>query len=67
MSPANDSIRTNPLWQKDKDRFLHPWTHFDFFLPPLIFTREQCDTLVDTLREAICEVTRELERERYLQ
>src|ERR1700689_2218376 len=31
MSTTNGSIRTNPLWQKDKDHFLHPWTHFDTF------------------------------------
>jgi putrescine---pyruvate transaminase len=31
MSTSNGSIRTNPLWQKDKDHFLHPWTHFDSF------------------------------------
>jgi hypothetical protein len=29
-------------------------------------TREQCDLLVDTLREAIGEVTRELGREGFL-
>src|SRR5580698_10234150 len=22
---------TNSLWQKDRDHFLHPWTHFDSF------------------------------------
>jgi len=31
MSTANDAIPVNPLWQKDKDHFLHPWTHFDTF------------------------------------
>src|ERR1700761_5148122 len=31
MSTTNGSIRTNSLWQKDKDHFLHPWTHFDSF------------------------------------
>ena len=31
MSTSNGSIGTNSLWQKDKDHFLHPWTHFDSF------------------------------------
>jgi putrescine---pyruvate transaminase len=31
MATANDPIHTSPLWQKDKDHFLHPWTHFDSF------------------------------------
>lgn len=31
MSTANDAIAANPLWQKDQDHFLHPWTHFDTF------------------------------------
>jgi putrescine---pyruvate transaminase len=31
MSIPNGPIRTNALWQKDKDHFLHPWTHFDSF------------------------------------
>jgi adenosylmethionine-8-amino-7-oxononanoate aminotransferase len=34
--------------------------------PPLILTREQCDVLVETLREAIAEVTHELGREGFL-
>jgi len=34
--------------------------------PPLTLTRAQCDVLVDTLREAILEVTHELGREGYL-
>jgi putrescine---pyruvate transaminase len=49
-----------------KGLLVRPLGHLDIMSPPLTFTREQCDTLVDTLREAICEVTRELERERYL-
>ncbi len=31
MSTANDSIEASQLWQKDRDHFLHPWTHFDTF------------------------------------
>lgn len=31
MSTANDSIDASQLWQKDRDHFLHPWTHFDTF------------------------------------
>jgi adenosylmethionine-8-amino-7-oxononanoate aminotransferase len=34
--------------------------------PPLTLTREECDMLVDTLREAIGEVTHELKREGFL-
>jgi adenosylmethionine-8-amino-7-oxononanoate aminotransferase len=34
--------------------------------PPLILTREECDVLVDTLRDAITEVAGELDREGYL-
>jgi len=33
--------------------------------PPLIWTRRECDILVDTLGEAIGEVTLELTREKY--
>ena len=31
MGTANDAVQANALWQKDKDHFLHPWTHFDTF------------------------------------
>jgi putrescine aminotransferase len=31
MGTANDAIEATALWQKDKDHFLHPWTHFDTF------------------------------------
>ena len=31
MATANDAIQGTSLWQKDKDHFLHPWTHFDTF------------------------------------
>jgi hypothetical protein len=59
---------TNSLWRKDRDHFLHPWTHFDSFKHDgsLILTREQCDVLVDTLRDAIVEVTQELRREGFV-
>jgi putrescine---pyruvate transaminase len=39
---------------------VRPLGHLDIMSPPLTLTREQCDFLVDTLREAIMEVTREL-------
>jgi adenosylmethionine-8-amino-7-oxononanoate aminotransferase len=42
---------------------VRPLGHLDIMSPPLTFTREQCDFLVDTLREAIIEVTRELKHE----
>ncbi len=31
MATANDDFREDPLWRKDKEHFLHPWTHFDTF------------------------------------
>src|SRR5271166_4463754 len=31
MSTANDMTEANSVWQKDRDHFLHPWTHFDTF------------------------------------
>jgi 4-aminobutyrate aminotransferase-like enzyme len=34
--------------------------------PPLIWTRRECDILVDTLGEAIVEVMAELRREGFL-
>jgi hypothetical protein len=34
--------------------------------PPLILNYAQCDLMVDTLREAITEVERELRREGYV-
>ena len=45
---------------------VRPLGHLDIMSPPLILTREDCDILVDTLREAITEVTGELEREGFL-
>jgi adenosylmethionine-8-amino-7-oxononanoate aminotransferase len=45
---------------------VRPLGHLDIMSPPLILTREQCDTLVETLRQAIGDVTGELEREQYL-
>jgi len=42
---------------------VRPLGHLDIMSPPLTFTREQCDFLVDMLREAIIEVTRELKHE----
>jgi putrescine---pyruvate transaminase len=49
-----------------KGLLVRPLGHLDIMSPPLILTREQCDTLVDTLGEAIGEVTQELGREGYL-
>lgn len=46
-----------------KGLLVRPLGHLDIMSPPLIFTREQCDFLVDTLREAIIEVTHELSHE----
>ena len=31
MGTAEDALEAKALWQKDKDHFLHPWTHFDTF------------------------------------
>jgi len=31
MGTADDTVEAKALWQKDKDHFLHPWTHFDTF------------------------------------
>jgi adenosylmethionine-8-amino-7-oxononanoate aminotransferase len=39
---------------------VRPLGHLDIISPPLILTREQCDLLVETLRQAIIEVTAEL-------
>ena len=46
-----------------KGLLVRPLGHLDIMSPPLILTREQCDFLVDTLRDAISEVTRELRDE----
>ena len=27
----DDDTGANSLWRKDRDHFLHPWTHFDSF------------------------------------
>ena len=45
---------------------MRPLGILDIMSPPLTFTREQCDFLVDTLREAIIEVRDELAREGFL-
>ena len=49
-----------------KGLLVRPLGHLDIMSPPLILTREQCDVLVDTLREAITEVTQELRREGFI-
>jgi adenosylmethionine-8-amino-7-oxononanoate aminotransferase len=46
-----------------KGLLVRPLGHLDIMSPPLILTRQQCDFLVDNLREAIIEVTHELRRE----
>lgn len=43
---------------------VRPIGHLNVLSPPLILTREQIDTLVATLREAICEVMDDLTREK---
>ena len=49
-----------------KGLLVRPLGHLDIMSPPLTLTREQCDVLVDTLRDAITEVTQELGREGFL-
>jgi adenosylmethionine-8-amino-7-oxononanoate aminotransferase len=49
-----------------KGLIVRPLGHLDIMSPPLILTREQCDTLVDTLRAAIEEETAALRREGFL-
>lgn len=49
-----------------KGLIVRPLGHLDIMSPPLILTRAECDTLVDTLREAVEEETRELRREGFL-
>ena len=51
---------------ESKGLLVRPLGHLDIMSPPLILTREECDMLVGTLREAITEVTHELEREGFL-
>jgi adenosylmethionine-8-amino-7-oxononanoate aminotransferase len=46
-----------------KGLLVRPLGHLDIMSPPLILTRQQCDFLVDNLREAIIEVTHELRHE----
>ena len=49
-----------------KGLLVRPLGHLDIMSPPLTLTREQCDTLVDTLHEAIEEVTTELRHEGFV-
>jgi putrescine---pyruvate transaminase len=49
-----------------KGLLVRPLGHLDVISPPLILTREQCDVLVDTLRDCIVEVTDELRHEQYV-
>jgi putrescine---pyruvate transaminase len=46
-----------------KGLLVRPLGHLDIMSPPLILTRQQCDFLVDTLRQAVLEVSHELRRE----
>jgi putrescine aminotransferase len=46
-----------------KGLLVRPLGHLDIMSPPLILTRQQCDFLVDNLRDAIIEVTHELRHE----
>jgi putrescine---pyruvate transaminase len=50
---------------ESKGLLVRPLGHLDIMSPPLIWTRRECDILVDTLGEAIGEVTLELKREKY--
>jgi adenosylmethionine-8-amino-7-oxononanoate aminotransferase len=49
-----------------KGLLVRPLGSLDVMSPPLTFTREQCDFLVDTLGETIVEVRDELAREGFL-
>jgi adenosylmethionine-8-amino-7-oxononanoate aminotransferase len=49
-----------------KGLLVRPLGHLDIMSPPLILTHQQCDILVDTLRDAITEVTHELHREGFV-
>jgi adenosylmethionine-8-amino-7-oxononanoate aminotransferase len=62
---ANMSRRIAQLCEA-KGLLVRPLGHLDIMSPPLTLTRAQCDVLVDTLREAIIEVTHELGREGFL-
>jgi putrescine---pyruvate transaminase len=62
---ANMSRRIAQLCES-KGLLVRPLGHLDIMSPPLVLTRAQCDALVDTLREAIIEVTHELGREGFL-
>jgi putrescine---pyruvate transaminase len=63
--PANISRRIAQRCEA-KGLLVRPLGHLDIMSPPLILTREQCDVLVDTLRDAIAEVTHELRREGFV-
>ncbi len=62
---ANMSRRIAQLCES-KGLLVRPLGHLDIMSPPLTLGRAQCDVLVDTLREAILEVTHELGREGFL-
>jgi adenosylmethionine-8-amino-7-oxononanoate aminotransferase len=49
-----------------KGLLVRPLGHLDIMSPPLIWKRRECDILVDTLGEAIAEVTLELRNEGFL-
>lgn len=49
-----------------KGLLVRPIGHIDIMSPPLILTRDECDLLVDTLRDAIGEVTQELRCEGFV-
>jgi adenosylmethionine-8-amino-7-oxononanoate aminotransferase len=49
-----------------KGLLVRPLGHLDIMSPPLIWTTRECDILVDTLGEAIGEVTSELKAEGFL-
>jgi putrescine---pyruvate transaminase len=51
---------------EQKGLLVRPLGHLDILSPPLILTRAQCDALVDTLRDAITEITAELRVEGFV-
>jgi putrescine---pyruvate transaminase len=62
---ANMSRRIAQLCEA-KGLLVRPLGHLDIMSPPLVLTRDDCDVLVDTLRDAITEITFELRREGFI-
>jgi len=66
IAEAADISRRIARRCESKGLLVRPLGHLDIMSPPLILTRAQCDTLVDTLGAAIEEETAALRREGYL-